>query len=338
MKVTSTVNDIRLNSPEKDLLISQLKSQIFEYEQNEKNFNSLQAKYRALQNDFDLVSEEKLRLEYESKQRIELLTKQVNELRSDKESLQNSLNEKLALNKKLFNDNNNLFRTVESRNSEIDALREQIADLEEINRRLAEEKNNFERNFREVTDVKRSQESSITKFQVEIEKLNKVCDEQELVIRNLNDEKNLIAGRSDETSFELKNTLGKLKSREESLNFTNKQLEEANKNIGRMEAHISEIEQSLSRTKFELNSVNTAHAKEKATRLDSDKNNDRLESAVKERIMEIKRLNGDLETLRINHERLGGEKMRLLGEIERLKSHILVITDQNQKVFFYLSV
>src|SRR5690606_20969696 len=98
------MSDVRLNSPEKDLLISQLKSQVFEYEQNEKNFNNLQSKYRALQNEFDLVSEEKLRLEYELKQRTELLNKQIAELRNEKENLQNNLNDKLALNKKLFND------------------------------------------------------------------------------------------------------------------------------------------------------------------------------------------------------------------------------------------
>lgn len=318
------------------MLISQLKSQIFEYEQNEKNFNSLQSKYRALQNDFDLVSEEKLRLEYESKQRIELLSKQVAELRSDKESLQNSLNEKLALNKKLFNDNNNLFRTVESRNAEIDALREQLADLEELNRRLTEEKNTLDRNYREITEIRRSNEGTITKLEIEIQKFNKICDEQEMIIKNLNDEKSNLLGRNDETNFELKNTLNKLKSREESLSFTTKQLEEANKNIGRMESHISEIEQTLNRTKVELNSVSNSLAKEKSTRLEGDKNGERLESILKDRTIEIKRLNADLETLRINNERLGGEKMRLIGEVERMKSHILVITDQNQKVYLIL--
>ena len=103
--------EARLNSPEKELLISQLKTQVFEYEQNEKNFNGLQGKFRNLQNEYTLLSEEKLRLEYELKQKSESANKTINELRSENENLLVDLNEKLALNKKLFNDNNNLFRT-----------------------------------------------------------------------------------------------------------------------------------------------------------------------------------------------------------------------------------
>ncbi len=246
--------------------------------------------------------------------------------------MQISLNEKLALNKKLFNDNNNLFRTVESRNAEIEALREQVADLEEHTRRLTDDKLSLEKSYREVTEYKRAHEVTISKLQFEIEKFNKVCDEQELIIKNLNEEKGDLLGRLDEVTFELKNTLGKLKTREESSSYTSKQYEEANKNIGRMEAHVAELENSLNRTKMELSASNASHAKEKSHRIESEKNADKLEAILKDRTVELKRLSSDLETLRINHERLGGEKMRLLGEIERLRSHILVLTDQNQKV------
>ena len=44
--------DSKLENSEKDFIISQLKAQIFEHEQNDKNFNQLQAKYRNLQNEY----------------------------------------------------------------------------------------------------------------------------------------------------------------------------------------------------------------------------------------------------------------------------------------------
>lgn len=37
---------------DKDLVISQLKAQIFEFEQNEKNYNNLVSKFRNLQNEY----------------------------------------------------------------------------------------------------------------------------------------------------------------------------------------------------------------------------------------------------------------------------------------------
>ena len=323
---------MRLNSPEKDLLISQLKSQVFEYEQNEKNFNNLQTKYRSLQNDFDLVSEEKLRLEYELKQRTESLNKQIAELRNERENLQNNLNEKLALNKKLYNDNNNLFRTLESRNAEIEALRDQVAEGEEAYAKLSDEKLGLERNVNNLSDVKSSNDLTMAKQQNEIERLNKICDQQDNLIKNINEEKNELFGRNDELNFELKNTLGKLKSREENLNFTQRQLEEANKNIAKLEDHINEVEQTLNRTKLELNNSNNSHAKERTHRIESEKNCEKLESIVKDRTLEIKRLGNELDNSRLINDKLSTEKARLLGEIERYKNHIIVLTDQNQKV------
>lgn len=48
----------RMEETEKDYIISQLKSQVFELEQNEKNFNSLNIKVKSLNNELNLLSEE----------------------------------------------------------------------------------------------------------------------------------------------------------------------------------------------------------------------------------------------------------------------------------------
>ena len=55
-----------------------------------------------------------------------------------------TINEKIAMNKKLYNENNNLFRFLESKNAEYVGLRDQIAEQEEIIARLSEGKNNAE--------------------------------------------------------------------------------------------------------------------------------------------------------------------------------------------------
>jgi len=326
---------MRFSSPDKDVMISQLKNQVFEFEQNEKNFSSLQAKYRGMQNDFSLVSEEKIRLEYELKQRTELLNKQIAELRNDNDNLQSNLNEKLALNKRLYNDNNNLFRTLESRNAEIEALREQLADCDDSNSILKEEKSNLEKTVINLTDVKKSNEVTINKYLNEIDSCNKICEEQDGLIKNLNDEKSDLLGRIDELNFELKNTFGKLKSKEDALSFVQRQFEDSSKNISKLEIQLRELEQNLGRTKIELNNSNNSQSKERALRIESEKNGEKLEMIIKERTNEIKRLSNDLDGSRIMIEKLNSEKGRLLGEIERYKSHIVILTEQNQRVIFF---
>ena len=49
---TNISYDLKLDSSEKDILISQLKAQVFELEQNEKNFMMLNQKFRNLQNEY----------------------------------------------------------------------------------------------------------------------------------------------------------------------------------------------------------------------------------------------------------------------------------------------
>ena len=44
--------EIKYNPSDKDILISQLKAQIFELDQNQCNFQSLNIKYRNLQNEY----------------------------------------------------------------------------------------------------------------------------------------------------------------------------------------------------------------------------------------------------------------------------------------------
>ena len=103
----------KMQSDPKDSIINQLKTQIFDLEQNQQNYELLQTKYKSLSNDLSILNEEKIRLEYELKQKTETTNKIISDLNTEVENLKNALNEKLATNKILFNDNNNLFVSLE---------------------------------------------------------------------------------------------------------------------------------------------------------------------------------------------------------------------------------
>ena len=115
-------SNMDLRNPSERDLISQLKSQVFDLEQNQKSYEALQTKFKSLSNDASILNEEKMRLEYELKQKTETSNKIISDLQTELENLQNTLNEKLATNKTLFNDNNNLFASLEARNSPSSSL------------------------------------------------------------------------------------------------------------------------------------------------------------------------------------------------------------------------
>ena len=65
------INNSDFDMNDKDNLINQLKTQIFDLEQNARDYSSLQAKCKQLANEASLFNEEKMRLEYELKQKTE---------------------------------------------------------------------------------------------------------------------------------------------------------------------------------------------------------------------------------------------------------------------------
>ena len=82
----------KMQSDPKDSIINQLKTQIFDLEQNQQNYDLLQTKYKSLSNDLSILNEEKIRLEYELKQKTETTNKIISDLNTEVENLKNALN------------------------------------------------------------------------------------------------------------------------------------------------------------------------------------------------------------------------------------------------------
>ena len=109
--------EVRVGNKEKDMLIAQLNAHIQELEQQEKDYDLLNQKFRQLQNEYSLLKDNKLRLEYELKQRDEAYNKKICDLRGENENLQLGFNEKISVGKKLLSDNDVLGKQLDMKNS-----------------------------------------------------------------------------------------------------------------------------------------------------------------------------------------------------------------------------
>ena len=83
----------KMQSDPKDSIINQLKTKIFDLEQNARDYTSLQTKCKQLANENSILNEEKMRLEYELKQKTETTNKIISDLNTEVENLKNALNE-----------------------------------------------------------------------------------------------------------------------------------------------------------------------------------------------------------------------------------------------------
>jgi len=326
------MKDVKIDSSDKDVLISQLKAQIFELEQNEKNYNALNHKFRSIQNELNLLNEEKLKNEYEFKQRNESNNKIINDNRSELENLNQAYNEKMVLNKKLYAQLEKLQKLYDNANLENDQLRGNLDELNHNLNQVVEEKNTFERMTIELKDIKTRNQHQIDKLFDENGKLKRTCDEQDKIIKNLENERTRLLTKIDDLNFENNNLNSKLKSREDTLLITQKQLEDAKQTIHKFQAKTNELENYNDNLKTELEKMRLTNNKETKGRLDAERQCQDLERIIKDRDSEIRRYNEELDFSRVNNEKLVEDNEKLFSEIEKLKNHIILLTEQNQKL------
>ena len=142
--VTSELRDNCCIS-ELDKVLSQLKSELFEKQQNMKDFNYLQNKFNNLLNNLEMINREKSNIECELRQLGDDSSKCISNLKTENENLLVELNEKISNNKKLYNDNNILFHNLEEQTNNNQNLRDNICEQEQLINHLNEEKANMEK-------------------------------------------------------------------------------------------------------------------------------------------------------------------------------------------------
>ena len=155
-------------------------------EQNQKNYNALEIKYRSLSNENSILNEEKLRLEYELKQKTEASNKIIADLQSENENLQNALNEKQSVNKSLFNDNNNLFASLEAKTNENDIIVLHRLELEKYIAQLDQSISKTVKYSKKYLDIKQKEINAVkSENYIEANYLRSQADELEKEEREL---------------------------------------------------------------------------------------------------------------------------------------------------------
>ena len=149
--------DMKGSSNGLDSQISDLKTRLFDLEQQEKDFNALSQKLAQLKKEYAILTNTKNRLEQELKQKDDSYNQRISNLRAENENLQQSYNEKLALNKKLFTDNDALEKEIELRDAELNDLRNKFRDLtNHLNQSLGD-KGDLENQVQKLKNINNSQ-------------------------------------------------------------------------------------------------------------------------------------------------------------------------------------
>ena len=331
-KITQKCCSGNLYAPQedKDVLISKLTAKINKLEQQEKDFDSLNQEFKQLENDYTLLKEAKLRLEYEIKQRDEAYNKRICDLKNANENLQNGLNDKMCVNKKLFEEKQCLENHLKGKNDEIADINDKLNNL---NNRLNSTQNNkddLQNNLNDLNDIKAKQRDKIADLVNDNKRLAKLCQEQDHSLYLADQEKQKLSKKIMDDNANINNLNSKIRAHANNLNNLQKQLDNSNEVNLKLKDNVKNLENELTNDKIDNDNLSNELCRERAAREDEDKKNEQLKCILCDRQNKIKYLSNDYERMRIAHQKMTEERSIYQNENDKLKEHIMILTRQNQ--------
>ena len=322
----------KMSSNGMDSTISSLKTRLFDLEQQEKDYNALSQKLAQLKKEFAILSNTKNKLDQELKQRDDSYNQRIANLRGENENLQLSYNEKLSLNKKLFTENDELEKEIEARDAEINDLKNKLRDLNNQLGQSLVDKGDLENQVQKLKNIKNSQINEINKLTNENKNLNDIVNEQNLKLKQAQDELDMLNNKSNENDMDIQNLNGKLRNLVEDINNTQNALNKNNLANRDLDDKIRNLECQCANLKCENTNLNNNVLKEKALRGEKERQNQHLTDCINDNDTQICDLENKYNTVSSIYEQVLLESKNYQVNNDKLKQHIMLLTQQNQKL------
>ena len=331
-ELANSCNSLNNSCCEHDV-ITNLKVQVFAKDQNKKNFQSLLSMYHKLEEDIAKISDQKRKYEIALEQ-LESDNKNnvIIDLKNKNENLFNELNEKIALNKKLYNENNKLFQELETKTCECEHLHAQIHNQEELIRKLTSDKDEIKNKVICLSQIKEKQENDIHDLTIKINKLNLQNDDQGNILKNKHGQNYEIIDYLNEEKNINKNLKIELKTTESTLISSQQKLNRDNDNINLIQRDINNITNIIKKDNEDISIIKNNVIKEvtMVKQLDIDKR--QINNLIIDKEEHIKQLNNDNKIIKQNNSEINCQNTKLSSLLEAYKKHLSIIYCQNKKV------
>ena len=329
---TKCLNGTLYDREDKDVLVSKLNSRISKLEQQDKDYDLMNQEFKQLENDVNLLNEAKLRLEYEIKQRDESYTKRIADLKGENENLQNALNDKLCVNKKLFEEKQCLENQLKSKNDEITDLTNQINNLNNRINSNENVKDDLQNNLRDLNQIKAAQRDKIAELVDDNKKLANLCQEQDHSLYLAGQEKAKLAKKLNDDNANINNLNSKLRVHSNNLNNLQNQLDKSNELNLKLKKDLQDLEDAYNSFNVDNHNLNDELNKQRILREDEEKNNNQLRIALGDRKNKLRALNDDYMYLKNLYDKRCEERNMYQMETEKLKEHIMRLSKQNENL------
>jgi len=322
----------QVESDQKDLIISQLKAEIFELRQNERDYHDLSSNLRNLEHRYNLLSEEKIRGDSDYKARNDANLKTIANLKTDIDVLKSTIAEKNIEYQENKAENLAIKDIADHRAIDISKLKNELSGSIDQNNRLKDDKRALESNHANVKDEKRRLIAQLDAKRADFDELSYRTKELEKIVRELEYDRSRGSKQQAQLQQTNDNMNLELRSKNETLRKLEDQIGAAERDIRSLEAEVVEFERSNEKAKADLLAQQRTHQQETSKGLELQARCNNHENTLRSREIQLDDLRKDLDHLNNVLKSNGNTNYQLNNELADLTKQIERLTLQNQEI------
>jgi chromosome segregation ATPase len=316
-------------SDQKDLIISQLKAEIFETRQNERDYVDLAAQLRNLEHRYNLLQEEKYRGEADFKTRNEHNFRTIANLKTDIDTLKSTISETNLEFQELKAENGAIKDIAETRSIDITKLNNELADVTQDNKILNEDVRNLSTARSVATEEKRKLLTQADHASADVDELVYRNNELEKVIREIDNDKENIEKQNNQVQASIDQLAVELRNRDENLRVSDAHVGEAQRNIQGLENEIQDLERANEKLRNELTFQQRNHQSEVTRNLELNAKINTLDSTERARDIQIDDLKREIDNLKHAHSIQLDKNFQFRKDVDNLNHQIDTVGNQN---------
>ena len=253
-------------------------------------------------------------------------------LQNDFKNIQMELEEKAKMNKKLYEDFNNILSCLEKEIEVTEKLKKEKDIYEQSNKDLNEEKKNF---GEYMLSLNNSKEEYLKELDF-LANQNNILDQQIQIEQNevnqLEQEKNKYMALNKEIKFQNSNKLNIIKINDEAIKYFQQQLNNTNITLNKMINMINEREEYYKSLQSQYEECRNRHKNIENKKFNNDKIYNELMSNIQKKEVNISDSINVLDSMSGEKEQLFDYTTKIYNDLDRLQNHIYVLSEQNQKL------
>ncbi|CAD8105253.1 unnamed protein product [Paramecium sonneborni] len=309
----------KFENDQKDLMISQLKAENFELRQNARDYQELATHLKSLENRYNTLHEEKMRNEVEYRNRSDQTLKTIANLRNEIDSLKSQITEKHIESQEMRAENLAFKEITDHRQQENSRVKNDLAQIQEANRKLYEDKLRLETELQASKDERKrllhDREILNNTYEDVLDKLN----EKEKSLSQLQNDYDNLEKQSLIYKADVENINNELKTKNENLKYTRMQYQEAQNYISQLQNDLEEIHKQKEKFKQESLLYQKNYQQEADTCMELNAQVIQLDQTVKHQEKTIIEQRNEMERLKSLHMECLETTEELSHELDQVK-------------------